>query len=251
MRKLRRLTGVSGADTHARGVEWWIGAQPRPRTVALVAKTKTRTSGRVGNRFWKLLGASTERDQARSMAQVQRLRGVRREGRRPRRRAVAEGRATAQPRRTSPNRTTFRSSSRSPARPPNAPPALRPFDVQLLGALRMLAGDVVEMATGEGKTLSGAIAAAGLRARRAGTCTSSPINDYLARRDAEWMGPLLEAHGADRRLGHRGLDRRRAPRRLRVRRHLRARSTRSASTCCATSWSPTSTTWCRRTPTWR
>ena len=35
-----------------------------------VAKTKTRTSGRVGNRFWKLLGASTERDQARSMAQV-------------------------------------------------------------------------------------------------------------------------------------------------------------------------------------
>ena len=38
---------------------------------------------------------------------------------------------------------------------------LRPFDVQLQGALRMLAGDVVEMATGEGKTLSGAIAAAG------------------------------------------------------------------------------------------
>lgn len=35
------------------------------------------------------------------------------------------------------------------------------FDVQLQGALRMFSGDVIEMATGEGKTLSGAIAAAG------------------------------------------------------------------------------------------
>jgi len=71
---------------------------------------------------------------------------------------------------------------------------LRPFDVQLLGALRMLAGDVVEMATGEGKTLSGAIAAAGyaLGGRRVHVVT---INDYLARRDAEWMGPLLKAVG--------------------------------------------------------
>ena len=71
---------------------------------------------------------------------------------------------------------------------------MRPFDVQLLGALRMLAGDVVEMATGEGKTLSGAIAAAGyaLGGRNVHVIT---INDYLARRDAEWMGPLLEALG--------------------------------------------------------
>ena len=71
---------------------------------------------------------------------------------------------------------------------------LRPFDVQLLGALRMLAGDVIEMATGEGKTLSGAIAAAGyaLGGRNVHVVT---INDYLARRDAEWMGPLIEAMG--------------------------------------------------------
>ena len=66
--------------------------------------------------------------------------------------------------------------------------------MQLLGALRMLAGDVVEMATGEGKTLAGAIAAAGyaLGARHVHVVT---INDYLARRDAEWMSPLLEALG--------------------------------------------------------
>lgn len=72
--------------------------------------------------------------------------------------------------------------------------ALRPFDVQLQGALRMLAGDVVEMATGEGKTLSGAIAAAGyaIGGRHVHVIT---INDYLARRDAEWMGPLIEALG--------------------------------------------------------
>ncbi len=71
---------------------------------------------------------------------------------------------------------------------------LRPFDVQLLGALRMLAGDVVEMATGEGKTLAGAIAAAGY-ARGGRSVHVITINDYLARRDAEWMGPLLEALG--------------------------------------------------------
>ncbi len=71
---------------------------------------------------------------------------------------------------------------------------LRPFDVQLQAALRMLAGDVVEMATGEGKTLSGAIAAAGyaIGGRSVHVIT---INDYLARRDAEWMGPLIEALG--------------------------------------------------------
>lgn len=58
----------------------------------------------------------------------------------------------------------------------------------------MLAGDVIEMATGEGKTLAGAIAAAGyaLAGRHVHVVT---INDYLARRDAEWMGPLLDAMG--------------------------------------------------------
>jgi len=71
---------------------------------------------------------------------------------------------------------------------------LTPFDVQLLGALRMMAGDVIEMGTGEGKTLSGAIAAAGyaLAGRNVHVVT---INDYLARRDAEWVGPLIEALG--------------------------------------------------------
>ncbi|WP_333619026.1 accessory Sec system translocase SecA2 [Dietzia sp.] len=71
---------------------------------------------------------------------------------------------------------------------------LRPFDVQLQGALRMFAGDVVEMATGEGKTLSGAIAAAGY-ALQGHTVHLMSVNDYLARRDAKWMGPLFEILG--------------------------------------------------------
>ncbi|ACU35544.1 accessory Sec system translocase SecA2 [Actinosynnema mirum] len=71
---------------------------------------------------------------------------------------------------------------------------LRPFDVQVLGALGLLDKHVVEMATGEGKTLSGAIAAAGfaLQGKQAHVVS---VNDYLAQRDAEWMGPLYALLG--------------------------------------------------------
>ncbi|MDY6809495.1 MAG: accessory Sec system translocase SecA2 [Actinomycetota bacterium] len=71
---------------------------------------------------------------------------------------------------------------------------MRPFDVQLQGALRLLEGDVVEMATGEGKTLAGAIAAIGhvLQGHRVHVIS---VNDYLATRDAEWMAPLFAAFG--------------------------------------------------------
>src|SRR6185312_12554360 len=70
----------------------------------------------------------------------------------------------------------------------------RPFDVQLQAAAALLLGHVVEMATGEGKTLVGAIAAAGwaLQGRRVHVIS---VNDYLARRDAEWMGPLYAELG--------------------------------------------------------
>ncbi|MEU5693359.1 accessory Sec system translocase SecA2 [Actinosynnema sp. NPDC020468] len=71
---------------------------------------------------------------------------------------------------------------------------LRPFDVQVLGALGLLEGHVVEMATGEGKTLSGAIAAAGF-ALRGDRVHVVSVNDYLAQRDADWMGPLYKLLG--------------------------------------------------------
>ncbi|MEV0144513.1 MULTISPECIES: accessory Sec system translocase SecA2 [unclassified Nonomuraea] len=71
---------------------------------------------------------------------------------------------------------------------------LRPYDTQLLGTLALLDGKVAEMATGEGKTLSGAMAAAGyaLQGKRVHVMS---VNDYLARRDAEWMAPFYEAIG--------------------------------------------------------
>jgi preprotein translocase subunit SecA len=70
----------------------------------------------------------------------------------------------------------------------------RPFDEQLQGTVGLLTGHVVEMATGEGKTLSGALAAASyaLQGRRVHVVS---VNDYLARRDAEWMRGLYAALG--------------------------------------------------------
>jgi preprotein translocase subunit SecA len=63
----------------------------------------------------------------------------------------------------------------------------RPYDVQLLGAMSLLAGKVAEMATGEGKTLTAVIAAYGHVRRGNGPVHVLTVNDYLARRDAEWM----------------------------------------------------------------
>ncbi|OLF08917.1 accessory Sec system translocase SecA2 [Actinophytocola xanthii] len=70
----------------------------------------------------------------------------------------------------------------------------RPYDVQLLGVMELLAGHVVQMATGEGKTLAGALAAAGYALQGKPVHVMS-VNDYLARRDAEWMGPVYELLG--------------------------------------------------------
>ena len=70
----------------------------------------------------------------------------------------------------------------------------RPYDVQILGVLAMLSGLVAEMATGEGKTLSGALAAAG-HALDGRSVHMMSVNDYLARRDAEWMRPVYDLLG--------------------------------------------------------
>ncbi|WP_436494113.1 accessory Sec system translocase SecA2 [Actinokineospora sp. HUAS TT18] len=65
----------------------------------------------------------------------------------------------------------------------------RPYDMQLVGAMELLHGRVVEMGTGEGKTLAGALAAAGYALQGRSVHVMS-VNDYLARRDAEWMAPV-------------------------------------------------------------
>jgi preprotein translocase subunit SecA len=66
---------------------------------------------------------------------------------------------------------------------------LRPFVVQIMGALALHKGYLAEMATGEGKTLTAGLAAvlAGWRKR---ACHVVTVNDYLVERDADWLRPL-------------------------------------------------------------
>ena len=71
---------------------------------------------------------------------------------------------------------------------------LRPFDVQVVAALALHRGAVVEMQTGEGKTLA-AVMPACLEAFAGRGAHVLTFNDYLARRDAEWMGPVYRALG--------------------------------------------------------
>ena len=71
---------------------------------------------------------------------------------------------------------------------------MTPFHVQSQAVLRLLEGDVIQMDTGEGKTLVGAMAATGfaLTGKRVHLIT---VNNYLAQRDAQWMRPLVEFFG--------------------------------------------------------
>ena len=71
---------------------------------------------------------------------------------------------------------------------------LRPFDVQLVGGVVLHQGAIAEMATGEGKTLV-AVMPLYLNALSGKTCYLVTVNDYLARRDADWMGPIFEYLG--------------------------------------------------------
>jgi preprotein translocase subunit SecA len=71
---------------------------------------------------------------------------------------------------------------------------LRPFDEQIIAALALDRGTIVEMQTGEGKTLA-AVMPAALNALSGAGVHVLTFNDYLARRDAEWMGPLYRRLG--------------------------------------------------------
>jgi preprotein translocase subunit SecA len=71
---------------------------------------------------------------------------------------------------------------------------LRPFDVQLVGAQALNNGMIAEMKTGEGKTLVAAIAAY-LNALEGKGVHVVTVNDYLAKRDAEWMGKIYKFLG--------------------------------------------------------
>ena len=71
---------------------------------------------------------------------------------------------------------------------------MRHFDVQILGGIAMFHRSIVEMQTGEGKTLVATLPMY-LYALTGRGCHLATVNDYLARRDAEWMGPIYKALG--------------------------------------------------------
>jgi preprotein translocase subunit SecA len=83
---------------------------------------------------------------------------------------------------------------------------MRHFDVQLIGAMALHDGQIAEMKTGEGKTLTATLAVVlnSLAVRERAADGAGPerkgvhvvtVNDYLARRDAEWMSPIYDALG--------------------------------------------------------
>ena len=82
---------------------------------------------------------------------------------------------------------------------------LKPFDVQILAAAVLHRGKLAQMQTGEGKTLAAAFAAA-LNALAGEGVHVITANDYLAGRDAEWMGPIYRFLGLTVGVVREGLD---------------------------------------------
>src|ERR671932_1242359 len=71
---------------------------------------------------------------------------------------------------------------------------MRHFDVQLIGGMVLHSGAIAEMKTGEGKTLTATLAVV-LNALAGEGVHVVTVNDYLARRDADWMKPVYDALG--------------------------------------------------------
>ncbi len=81
---------------------------------------------------------------------------------------------------------------------------LRPFDVQLIGGMILHEGQIAEMRTGEGKTLV-AVLPAYLNALTGKGVHIVTVNDYLARRDSEWVGQVHRFLGLEVGLVQQGL----------------------------------------------
>src|SRR5919107_4287327 len=73
---------------------------------------------------------------------------------------------------------------------------MRPFDVQVLGGIALHEGKIAEMKTGEGKTLAATMPVY-LNALAGEGVHIVTVNDYLARRDANWMGAIYEFLGLE------------------------------------------------------
>ncbi len=113
-----------------------------------------------------------------------------------------------------------RRSSPSCARPPSGRIGQRHFDVQMIGGMVLHQGRIAEMKTGEGKTLVATLPAV-LNALAGRGVHVVTVNDYLARRDAEWMGRIYNFLGLTSACIVHGVTDQRAQGRLRLRHHLR------------------------------
>ncbi|OOK83240.1 secA DEAD-like domain protein [Mycobacterium kansasii] len=118
----------------------------------------------------------------------------------------------------------------------------RPFDVQVMGAAALHLGNVAEMKTGEGKTLT-CVLPAYLNALAGKGVHIVTVNDYLAKRDSEWMGRVHRFLGLDvgvilAQMTPTSAGWPTTPT------SPTAPTTSSASTTCATTWRTRSTTWC-------
>ena len=81
---------------------------------------------------------------------------------------------------------------------------LRPFDVQLIGGMILHEGEIAEMRTGEGKTLVSVLPAY-LNALTGKGVHVVTVNDYLAKRDSEWVGQVHKFLGMEVGLVQTGL----------------------------------------------
>ena len=134
---------------------------------------------------------------------------------------------------------------------------MRHFDVQLIGGIVLHEGKIAEMKTGEGKTLVATLPAV-LNALAGRGVHIVTVNDYLARRDAEWMSPIYRALGLTVGVIVHDLERRAAPRGLRRGHHLRhqqrirlrlsPRQHEVRSRAIASSAATTSPSWTKWTP---
>ena len=109
----------------------------------------------------------------------------------------------------------------------------RHYDVQLIGGIALHRGEIAEMKTGEGKTLVATLAVY-LNALEGKGVHVVTVNDYLARRDADWMGQIYRFLGMTRRRDRPEPDRPGTARRLQLPTSPTRPTTNSASITCAT-----------------
>ncbi len=110
---------------------------------------------------------------------------------------------------------------------------MRHFDVQLIGGIVLHEGKIAEMKTGEGKTLVATLPAY-LNALTGKGVHVVTVNDYLARRDTEWMGQIYRFLGLRVGVIVHGLDGPPSGRRPTRPTSLTGPTTSSGSTTCAT-----------------